>query len=86
MGLSRTIWLTRLETGRIGFAFLAAVTHLARRVVSFLSRGGTPPFEPFAGVRVPRPPRRGPRSSSVALAEPKEAQGLDAVGASGRTG
>ena len=41
--------------------------------------GRIPPHEPFAGVRVPR--RKGPsdRTSSVALAEPRERDRVDAV-------
>jgi hypothetical protein len=40
--------------------------------------GRIPPHEPFAGVRVPR--RKGPsdRTSSVALAEPRERDRVDA--------
>jgi hypothetical protein len=31
-----------------------------------------PPFDPYAGVRVPREGRPGDRSSAVALAEPRD--------------
>jgi hypothetical protein len=64
--------------------FLQWLKRLATRIVNRRGPSSGPFQDPYAGVREPRKPGPGGRSSAVAVMEPEPRQAVDANGRSWR--